>query len=53
MRGLVLLAALAALQQAETHHEALVEGRIHGFDDATVRLPFSLSLVTLAPFVVF
>lgn len=42
-----------SLRRAETHHEALVKGRIHGCDDAAVRLPFSLSLVSLASFVVF
>lgn len=53
MGGLVQLAGIVALRQAGTHHEALVKGRIHGFDDAAVRLPFSLSLVSLASFVVF
>lgn len=51
--GLVPLAGVAALRQAQTHRKALVKGRIHGFDDAAVRLPFSLSLVSLASFVVF
>lgn len=51
--GLVPLAGVAALRQADTHHEALVKGRIHGFDDAAIGLPFSLSLVSLTSFVVF